>query len=587
MRNFLLSIVLISFLTGHGQSIDLKWSDQFICDNKLDGFFDYFIGTNGNNIYAKFSNLVVKGINGNNKIKLIAFDKKTMTKVGECDLKGYNKNEDNNLNYYKSILLDDVIYVLWTKKQKNVLELYAQSFDSKLRKINPIKKIYEVNRGSGGNDNLFVIYNNNIGNKILIGKELAITKDNEDLRIEYKFLNSDFSLVSSKQVTLPLIITKRKRGLFGSRSSNSNNSLIAEYELGNDGNLYIQDMVKVSDEEKKLLKKGEASLYPHIMQVQLETARIVDYSLKFPKKNTFNFSSLITKDGIKLYGFFSDLEKDEKGRDTHGTFFISLDNRDLSQKVAKFSYFDKSFLNQLYEADKENQKRGSGIFKSDKAKKSDDESIDDNYVIEKVIEDKNDIILFCSIMRNWQRTYCNNANGMGGNCYTNYYCTKSNVTTFKLNSKGEIIWAKNLDRSITYTRWNVYDLNVIKTDNNYVVTYGSAYQLNSKKKNFRSSKSRSQFTDRLEYATFSEKTGDFKKQEYKVNAINAKSSDKKLISPDELEVFDNRMYTSSVKSKLKPSTYFSCLCPPVFYFLAWSGNARVGKAYLGTISALN
>ena len=147
------------------------------------------------------------------------------------------------------------------------------------------------------------------------------------------------------------------------------------------------------------MKKGEASVYPHIMQVRLETADIHDFRLEaFLKKTLLIFSSLITKDGIKLYGFFSDLDKDEKGRDTHGTFFISLNTKDLSTKEMKFSYFDKPFLDQLYAADKENQKKGKGLFKSKKAKESDEESIDDNYKIEQVIEDKNDIILFCSIV---------------------------------------------------------------------------------------------------------------------------------------------------------------------------------------------
>ncbi|MES2679625.1 MAG: hypothetical protein V4635_07055 [Bacteroidota bacterium] len=585
MKNLLITLSVLACFKFQAQSIDLKWSDQFIYDNKLDGFFDYYIGTNGNNIYARFSDLSMRG-GGNNKIKIIAFDKTTMKKVGETNLKGYNKSKkEEDYDYYQSIILDDIIYVLWTKTEKKIVELYAQSFDAKLKKLNPLKKIYEVNRSKDGTDNLIVLYNKNIDDKIFIGKEYAITKDDENLKIEYKFLNADFSLVSSKQVTLPILITKRRRGLF--RSVGSINDLIASYELGNDGNLYIQEMVKVSDEEKKTLKRGEASVYPHVMQVQLETGSTQDFKLKFPKKNTFNFSSLVTKDGVKLYGFFSDLDKDEKGNDTHGTFFISLDSKTLKTKDMKFSYFDKTFLDQLYAADKENQKKGRGLFKSKKAKASDEESIDDNYKIERVIEDKNDIILFCSIMKNWQRTVCtSNGKGGGQTCHTYYYCTKSNVTAFKLNPKGDIVWARNLDRSITYPRWNVYDLNVIKTDNNYYVTYGSAYQLNSKKKNMRSSKSGKQMTDRLEYAVFSGATGDFQKQEYKVNPLNVKKSEAKFVSPDDIDVFDNRLYTSCMRTKLKPATYISCLCPPVFYFLSFSGNSRKGKGYLGTISAL-
>jgi hypothetical protein len=322
------------------------------------------------------------------------------------------------------------------------------------------------------------------------------------------------------------------------------------------------------------------------MQIDMETGDLQEYRLKFPKKNTFNFSTLITTNGVKLYGFFSDLEKDEKGRDTHGLFLISLDTKDFSKSEMKFSYFDKNFLDELYAADKENQKKGKGLFKSKKAKESDDQSIDDNYVIEKVIEDGKDLVMFCSIMRNWSQTVCTyNSNGTS-TCRTYYYCTKSNVTAFKLSSSGDIIWARNMDRQITYSRWNVYDLNVIKGSDSYIVVYGSAFQINAKKKNMRSSKPGKQQTDRLEYAVFLNKTGDFKKAEYQINGFNTKSNQAKFVRPDDIVVYDNKMYTSCDRYKLKPNTYIACLCPPVFYGMLMSGNSRKGTGYLGTISTL-
>lgn len=589
MKNrFLSFLLLVSFLKIQSQSIDIKWSEQFIYDNKVDGFFDEYIGTNGNYLYALFSTLsymsVLNPTDREIKIKLVAFDKTTMKKVGETELRGYDNSKD--LKYYdynQIIILNKIVYVLWTKDVEDVTELYLQSFDEKLKKINGLKKIYEISNSKKNLEKLLVLYNNKGNGKILIGKEFDVKNDNEDLRIEYKLINPDFTFITAKQVTLPIVITKKRRGLFSSYSYQSN----ASYELADDGNLYVQDVLKVSEEEKKSLKKGEATAYTHIMQVQLESGEVKDYKVKFPNKNTFNFSSLINKDGIKLYGFFSDLEKDPKGKDTHGIFYISLDAKNLKAKGEKFSYFDKSFLDVLYASDKENQKKGQGFFKSKKDKASDEESIDDNYMIEKVIEDGNDLVLFCTIMKNWSETHCySNANG-SQNCRTVYYCTKNNVTSFKLNPKGDIIWAKNLDRDITYTgSWNVKDINIIKNDNNYYVTYGSSFQLNSEKKNRRSRKSRKQITDRLEYAVFSSSTGDYKKAEYKVNPINVKSNEAKFVSPEDIEVFDNRMYTSCTRTKLKPSTYISCLCPPVFYFLSMSGNSRKGQGYLGTISAL-
>lgn len=584
MKKALLPLLLLFLSFGlNAQSIDVKWSEQFSFDNKQDGFFDEYVGSNSTYIYGKFSNLALNPKKQNKKIKLVAFDKATMKKVGDAELKGFDKTGGkDDYKYYKTITLDNLIYVFWTKKVKKAEELYVESFDLQLKKVNKIKKIYEL----ASEEKLVILYNKNIDNKILIAKEFAITKDNESLKIEYKLLNPDFSFITSNQVTLPITVTKRRRGFFGSNNSSIDNNLCT-YELGNDGNLYVQEMVKASEEERKALKKGEASVYPHIMQIDMAGGKMQDYSLKFAGKNTFNYYSMITKSGgIKLYGFFSDLNKDEKGNDTHGTFYITLDGKSFKAGSPKFSYFDKSFLDQLYAADKENQKKGKGIFKSKKAKASDEESIDDNYIIEKVIEDGNDILLFCSIMRNWSRTVCTSSSNGARSCQTYYYCTKSNVTAFRLNNKGDIMWAKNLDRSITYNRWNVYDLNVMKKNSDYYVTYGSAFQMNAQKKNRRSSKSGKQLTDRLEYAVFAGQNGEFKKAEHQINTVNAKKSEKKYISADNIDVYDNKMYTNCVRTKIKPVTFVACLCPPVFYFLLFSGNSRKGTGFFGTITPL-
>lgn len=584
----LLLLFVLSYALINAQSVDIKWSEKFIFDNKKDGFFDEFIGSNDQYIYAKFTNLALNPKKKDKKIKLLVFDKNTMKKIGEAPLKGYGGAiDEDDYDYYKTVTLNNVTYVFWTKEARNVVEVYLQSFDYKLKKINALKKVYELTRGSKSNDadKLLLIYNNALNGKILLGKEFGVNKDGENLRVEYKILNPDFSFVNVNQVSLPILVTKRRRGFFSSYN-NSFTSLSCSYEFADDGNIYVEDMLKASEEEKKSLKKGEASVFPHIIQIQVENGVVRDYQLKFPKKNSFNYSSVITKTGIKLYGFFSDLDKDEKGNDTHGIFFVSLDPKTLTAIDTKFSYFEKAFLDQLFAADKENQKKGKGVFKSKKAKASDEQSIDDNYRIEDVAIEGDDIILFCTIMKNWSRTVCSTSSNGVQSCNTYYYCTKNNVTSFRLNKKGDILWAKNLDRSITYPGWNVYDLHVMKSDDNYYVSYGSAFQMGATKKNRKSKKSGKQMTDRFEYAIFSGKTGDYKKFEKQINAVNAKKADKKFINPTAIQVIDDKMYTESVRIKYKPTTWIACLCPPVLYGLVLSGNSRIGTGCFATISPL-
>ena len=55
MKRF--SYIILFLMAGHlwSQSIDVKWSERMMYDNKLDGFFSQFIGANSKYTYAKFN----------------------------------------------------------------------------------------------------------------------------------------------------------------------------------------------------------------------------------------------------------------------------------------------------------------------------------------------------------------------------------------------------------------------------------------------------------------------------------------------------------------------------------------------------
>ncbi len=580
MKRF--SYIILFLMAGHlwSQSIDVKWSERMMYDNKLDGFFSQFIGANSKYTYAKFNHKGYGGINSDKRIKLVAFNRDGMSRVAEARIYGYvpDKQKDD-MRYYRTLVLENLIYILWTKEEKGVIEIYAETFDNKLSRISKLKKIYEINSSKKATDNLLIVNNGKIGNKIIIGREFAVTKEGENLRLEYKLINEDLSLVNSGQVTLPIIITKNRR-------SDNSATLICTYEQGNDGYLYVKDMVKVSDEEKKSLRKGEASVYPVLIQIAPETGDMKYFNIKFKDKNTFNFSWIVTKSTVRLYGFFSDLEKDPKGKDTHGIFYMTCESRNFSIEEPKFTYFDRAFLDKLYASDKEDQKQG-GAFQNKKAKASDMESIDDNYVIESVFTEGGNTLLFCTIMRNWQQTTCTTGPNGSQNCVTHYYCTKRNITAFKFDVNGNMVWASNLDRIKTYSGWNIPDLSVISEKNKYYAVYGSEYRANSEKKNSRSRKSRKEVRDRLEYAVFEGNSGDYKKTEYQVNNLGTKPENAKYVSATNIWIYDNQMFTECANLKNKPGVYFSCLCPPLYIIFANSGNFKKGNGFMGTISPSN
>jgi len=567
---FLLSVVVLLTNFLKSQSLEINWSEQLIFNNKLDGFPDAYLGTNDQFVYVKFSNLNLRGKKHNKKIKLLAFDKKTMKKAGEAKLKGYEK-EKNDLIYVKTFVFKKVIYVIWRQEKKHKNEYFAESFDERLKEINKLTKIYEFVEEKGKHDNVAILGNIN-ASKVLILKEFGITKDDENLKIEYKMLNADLKFGSVHQVTFPIQFSKKRRGLF----SSSNRGFKVNYELGDDGFIYVRDLVKMDEEERKLLKKHESSSYTYFAQINPEKGTIRDYKVKYDSKNTFFTDYVIDKGKIKLYGFFSDLDKDVKGNDTHGIFFVLIDNSSFKVSTMHFEYFDKKFLDQLYAKDPKDQKQGKGALKGKKAKESDNTSIDDYYVIEQTISDGPNLVLFCSMMNNYSTQTCN-GNGV---CRTNYYCKKKNVTVFKLNQDGKFLWAKNLDRVATYGMWDVYDVKVIKSKNNYVALYGSDKELNGKRK-----KLKSILNGNLQYAMFSITDGSFKIAEYEVNEKNAKRKDKKLVTINSVEVLDSKMYTFSSRVRAKPGLYFTMLLPPVYYFLKFNANMYKGKGNMGSIGA--
>ncbi len=480
------------------------------------------------------------------------------------------------MDYYKSVVFEDRVYVFWLKESKGKEELFVECFDDRLKRTNNLRKIYELtsnkDRKSRYLQSALVLANKNAGEKIIIGGEMTANV-NEPVRFEYKVLNKDLSFSNANQISLPIKLLAKSYGL------------TSTYEYGTDGNLYIRSFARMDKEERKSAKKGEVTAYSILSMVNLNSGDLTPFTMKFENKNIFDFGYKIEKTGVKVYAFFCDLQKDPSGDDMHGIFYCQLDNRSFTMKSQNFTYFDKATLDKLFAKDLEDKKKSKGLFKSKKNQKSDEESIDSRFEIESVqsIDDSN-IVIFCTKMYNYAIRTCTTNSTGGRTCTTQYYCQKSNVTAFKVGPEGNLLWASNVDRAITYDGWNIYDLRVINKGTKYYAIYGSSFQTTAKKKNFFSRKSRKQMQDKFEYAVFDDANGAYKKHEYVVNAVNAK--DKKYVDPVNISVMDNKFYVDSEKIRIKPAFCLTGICPPVYYILMMNGIAYRGTGNLGVISPL-
>lgn len=578
MYKITLALLLVA-TSLFGQEMDLKWSEKFVYNNKGDGFFDYFIGTNDKYVFAKFSTFTRRGKLKKSKIKIIAFDKTNMTKKAEATVLNTLEDETQrekykDLYFYKAVVFNQIIYLFYVSenKDKKVEELYAQTFDGSLKKLQPLKKVYELkwNKGDAKKSELFVLANKKIFERILIGGELSAEK-NENIKFEYKLLNQDFSFAASNKVTLPVSVTKKTSW-----------ELTSQYTFGDDGNLYIKTPVTMSKDDMKNVKKGEPTSYSIFSAVNLIKGEIKSFPVKFENKNIRGYSFTVTPEGAKLYGFFTDIIKDPKANDIHGLFYAMVNKNTLELSDMKFTSFTKEQLDKLFAGDKDKRDRNDkSLLQTKKKKKSEEESIASNYLIEDIQTiDKNSLVLFCSIMYNYTRTYTDSK----GNTHVRYYCQKSNVTAFKVDQSGSLIWASNMDRMKTYSGWNIYDVSVVNKNGKYFIIYGSDFYATAEKKNRKSKKKRAYERDRMEYAVLDDATGTFTKQELTVNKLNTKKSERKAVSPSNITVLDNQFYTSNSRIRLKPHVIpITILCYPIGYILYNSPGSFKGSGSLGAI----
>jgi len=561
------TLISLQFTVVQGQKLSVNWSQKQNYENKLDGFFDGYIGANSKYLYAKYADYSTKKLRGLDKrINIFVFDKKTMKKVASktiLDVKneGLSKKYEDK-KYYKSIVFEKYVYIFWTKESKEKIELYAESYSEKLKPVMRLKKVYELKSGArkDSDPNFVVMGNKDAGERIMIGGERA-AKKGKSITFEYKLLDKEFKFSDARQIELPVIVTGRSSFLSSS------------YELGDDFNLHIETYVTLSKEEGKTKSKGESWSYPIYSVLDLKSGDFRTYPIKFDNKNIFDFDMVIDKDKIKIFGFFCDLTKDRKGNDTHGIFYGVLDSRTKEITGLNFTYFTKTQLRQLFARDLEDDVSGK---KKKKKKKGSTNTIARNYTIEVVKSvDEDNLVLFCSRMQNYSVTTCNSE----GSCTTRYYCKKSNVTVFKISSDGTLLWSQNLDRFIEYKGWDVYDLTVAYKNGKFYVAYGSNYAINAEKKKGSTKKSKRYKKDRFEYAIFDYETGQYFKKEYTVNKLDTPKKDRKVISATNLAVVDDEIYASSTKVTMKPIGWI-CACTCIPFFMP---SLRRGFGYIGRV----
>ncbi len=564
------------------QDLDAKWSSKTKYTNRDEGYFQKYVGSNKEYVYATYTDFKNLTLNRRKKSKLVlvAFDKLNMQKSYQFYLKDKKRDQKRykklqNFTYLNTLVVKNTIYVFWKKNSLTQTEIYAESFDSYLNAKERLKKVYLVKHEASKKINRKKQNKEFLGQALAIPITLQISPDSASIFIgveiekqkkdfiefDYAILNLDFSEVNKGHVSLPAIPTR-----WYSYLSNA-----FTYKLGKDGNIYIKGNVSYTQSERRKSKKDDNAPFSILCVLDPASSALETYTVKFDGMNISNFDLISNENGAKLYGFFSDLSKDAKGNKTHGIFYSTITNGEISEP--HFSYFDAQTLTELFKEDPNDQFRdGTTSQKRNKLKNvNKDESIDEKYVIETVesIDDEH-IVLFCTKVYNYSTITTittgftggsaggfGGASGFGGAGRTvtpsiNYYCKKSNVTAFKLNNEGEIVWASNLDREKTYKNWDVKDLKIVHDEEKFYVLYGSAFHTDSLRLSGKKAKKGKELRDELEYGIFDYETGKAEKGNYVINAPSVGRKDRKFVDPEKIQVFDNKFYVNDLKLRLKP-----------------------------------
>lgn len=560
---------------SRAQYFEYNWSDDIKYTNGRDGFFSGYINTNGTYMYVLHSNYAATPINRFNKVKLVAYNKFTMTESATVALKGFPENKGakeqfEELRYFKTVVLDDGVIVFWTKllntDSTKTEELYAETLKADLERENALKKVYSVTQKVDVHQSEFalpsiVVAANSETGELVIGSELH--RPGKNVVLNYMTTDSGLNGSAERQIEFPALCGETQNGL------------ISGYELGRDGNLYIRSTVALSREEIRLLKPTDATSYLVLTVLDPVAREKAVVEMRGESKTITDFSYVITDSTARVLGFFGDLSKDPSGIDKQGIFYADLESDALKNTALTYSYFEKTSLNKLFPKSK------GGRRKTDVP--SPEEQLQTRFDIESLypMEDGSVVLFFT---RKYNYAEITSRSGMDGkNIYkTDYYCEKNNVSAIRFSAAGKVLWTSNIERTKTYEGTDVSDVRVIQRLNKFYVMYGTEPSKTVKKR-----RKFVDLRDELEYATFDPATGKAKKQELKINE-GVSLKDKKMIDPNSIRAFDNRFYHSRMVVKQKPEWYaVNVLFFPSIYYSALSGNTKYAKGELGVISLMD
>ena len=507
-----------------GQTLNLEWSEK-IEYKKESGFLNQVIGENDKyvfaNIYDYKSKLLDDNSKSNIKCKLIAYNKSTKKEELTVNLMGYPDTKSSekvysNLEYYKSVIQNNVMYVFWYSQQTVSMiksELYCQTFDLNLKPIQSLKKICELPCSAEKvKDPSFIICTNPTRENIIIVSESSATEatQNKNYKIEIRTINSN--LVISKSINLEVPYSSKSDEIL---------PIYGEYSQLNDGNLFIKaqkNFLIINPTLNKKLTLGNKIEGKLIMSLKSYTENNVSKYI----------GTYITKESENL--------TDKKS----GIFTFEIDEALFKPTKVNFIEFNQEQLNILYpKLDKKEEFIQFGSNKTDKNLM--------NYEIDELINSNGRIILFTTKTLVQNNTFTSSQTGSS----TNTYIYKDDIVP--------IVYSNNaIDKLMTPIKRTTSYADVVSSDDMFSLNTNShsflifGWDVKDTKRIFGVGADDDEVEmkhNRLYYWVTNHETGQTEIKFIHVNNKKTKNFEEKFFTPEKFEFqgVDNYYYLGSTE----------------------------------------
>jgi len=378
------------------------------------------IGKIDSNIYV--ATYISPSTNKYTGLRLTMYDKDNVNIVKTIGIDKFQKAKNKMLRkavFVEAIIKNDKIYCVWVI-HKNESKLIMQVFDKELKQIVEPTILYELEKKSlfAAKPRMFVKISED-GSKIVAGGEES-TSRKENMKIQYKLLNSELEQINSVKIDLPFELDYR----FSSKNLYYSTTL--QYQLDNNGILYYHTKVYSGKVDENAIVFGKIN--PENSENNFQT-------ISFKNKLFDDFKYEFIDNNISIYGTYSVIDE-KKTIKKYGIFTSKLDKNTFEQ-------IEEPIFNML-----EPEKISYTECKASGRKLKEEiaiEKISENglYITDKVVCNDGIILTLSSIL---YLSVCNN----GGCQYsTNHYGT----SFIKLNNEGKIHWISNTIQDVSYEEY--------------------------------------------------------------------------------------------------------------------------------------